>query len=119
MLGAQVFMFVVSIALAICAWAGLLTPWLLLSFTFLIGCGAAFNAPAWQASAEAPCAGAGTQPQPQPCQPWRQRLLLAHAGVGPCELPCLLGPVRCLQVGAVGAPDLSDAPALDQQAQLA
>ena len=50
MLGAQVFMFVVSIALATCAWAGLLTPWLLLSFTFLIGCGAAFNAPAWQAS---------------------------------------------------------------------
>src|SRR5690606_14569802 len=29
---------------------GLITPWLLLSFTFLIGCGSAFNAPAWQAS---------------------------------------------------------------------
>ena len=25
-------------------------PWLLLLFTFLIGCGGAFNAPAWQAS---------------------------------------------------------------------
>jgi hypothetical protein len=29
---------------------GWITPWLLLLFTFLIGCGAAFNAPAWQAA---------------------------------------------------------------------
>ncbi|WP_133000138.1 MFS transporter [Luteimonas arsenica] len=50
MLGAQVFMLLVSVALAACAWSGVITPWLLLSFTFLIGCGAAFNAPAWQAS---------------------------------------------------------------------
>ena len=50
MLGAQVFLFVVSVALTICAWTGLITPWLLLMFTFAIGCGAAFNAPAWQAS---------------------------------------------------------------------
>lgn len=50
MLGAQVFMLLVSVALALCAWWGLVTPWLLLLFTFLIGCGAAFNAPAWQAS---------------------------------------------------------------------
>jgi len=50
MLGTQVFMFVVSVALAACAWAGWITPWLLLTFTFLIGCGGAFNAPAWQAS---------------------------------------------------------------------
>jgi len=50
MLGAQVFMFLVSIVLAVCAWTGLITPWLLLLFTFLLGCGAAFNAPAWQAS---------------------------------------------------------------------
>ena len=50
MLAAQIFMLVVSIALAVCAWTGLITPWLLLLFTFLIGCGAAFNAPAWQAS---------------------------------------------------------------------
>ena len=28
----------------------MMSPWLLLLFTFLIGCGAAFNAPAWQAS---------------------------------------------------------------------
>ena len=50
MLGAQLFMLLVSVALALCAWSGLITPWLLLLFTFLIGCGAAFNAPAWQAS---------------------------------------------------------------------
>ncbi len=50
MLGAQIFLFIVSVALAICAWTGLITPWLLLMFTFAIGCGAAFNAPAWQAS---------------------------------------------------------------------
>jgi MFS family permease len=50
MLGTQVFMLAVSVVLAACAWAGLVTPWLLLLFTFLIGCGSAFNAPAWQAS---------------------------------------------------------------------
>ncbi len=50
MLGSQIFMLIVSIALAVCAWTGVITPWLLLSLTFLIGCGAAFNAPAWQAS---------------------------------------------------------------------
>lgn len=50
MLGAQIFMLIVSIGLAICAWTAAITPWLLLLFTFLIGCGAAFNGPAWQAS---------------------------------------------------------------------
>jgi MFS family permease len=50
MLGAQMFMLTVSIGLTVCAWADVLTPWLLLLFTFLIGCGAAFNGPAWQAS---------------------------------------------------------------------
>jgi MFS family permease len=50
MLAAQSFMLVVSVALAVCAWMGLLSPWLLLSFTFLIGCGTAINGPAWQAS---------------------------------------------------------------------
>jgi MFS family permease len=50
MIAAQAFMLVVSMALAVCAWLGLITPWLLLLFTFLIGCGAAFNGPAWQAS---------------------------------------------------------------------
>jgi MFS family permease len=50
MLASQVFMLLVSLALALCAWLGWMSPWLLLLFTFLIGCGAAFNAPAWQAS---------------------------------------------------------------------
>lgn len=50
MLTAQVFMLIVSLALAVFTWVGWMWPWLLLAFTFLIGCGAAFNAPAWQAS---------------------------------------------------------------------
>ena len=50
MLTAQIFMFVASTILAGFAYLGVITPWLLLLFTFLIGCGAALNAPAWQAS---------------------------------------------------------------------
>lgn len=50
MLLAQGFMFLVSATLAVCAWSGLVTPWILLTFTFLIGCGVAFNNPAWQAA---------------------------------------------------------------------
>lgn len=52
LLAAQSAMLLVSAALALCAWLGLLSPWLLLVFTFLIGCGGAFNAPAWQASVQ-------------------------------------------------------------------
>ncbi len=50
MLLAQGFMLVVSVGLALSAWFGLLTPWGLLGFTFLIGCGIALNNPSWQAS---------------------------------------------------------------------
>jgi MFS family permease len=50
MLLAQIFMLVTSAMLAAFACLGMITPWLLLIFTFLIGCGAALNAPAWQAS---------------------------------------------------------------------
>ncbi|SDD69525.1 Predicted arabinose efflux permease, MFS family [Sphingomonas sp. YR710] len=50
MLMAQGFMLVVSVILSLGAWYGMLTPWLLLLFTFLIGCGTALNGPAWQAS---------------------------------------------------------------------
>lgn len=50
MIAAQLFMLLVSGALVACAYAELITPWLLLLLTFLIGCGAAFNGPAWQAS---------------------------------------------------------------------
>lgn len=50
MLVAHGFMLVVSVALAGFAYAGLMTPWLLLGFTFLIGCGTALNNPSWQAA---------------------------------------------------------------------
>ena len=50
MLIAQCFMLVVSAALTVCAYLDLITPWLLLAFTFLIGCGTALNNPSWQAS---------------------------------------------------------------------
>lgn len=50
MLTAQLFMFAVSIGLAVFSWFGWLTPWTLLAFTFLIGCGTALNNPAWQSS---------------------------------------------------------------------
>jgi MFS family permease len=53
MIVGQVFMLIVSTALALAAYLDLVTPWLLLLFTFLIGCGAALNAPAWQASVAA------------------------------------------------------------------
>jgi MFS family permease len=50
MLFAQCFMLVVSVALAVFTWMGLMGPWLLLAFTFLVGCGTALNNPSWQAS---------------------------------------------------------------------
>lgn len=50
MLIAQGGMMAVSLALAVLAFMGLLNPWLLLSFTFLIGCGTALFNPSWQAS---------------------------------------------------------------------
>lgn len=50
MLIAQGFMFAVSIILTIMAFEGWLTPWILLAFTFLIGCGTALHNPSWQAT---------------------------------------------------------------------
>lgn len=50
MIVAQCFMLAVSVGLAASAYSGVLTPWLLLTFTFLIGCGTALNNPSWQAS---------------------------------------------------------------------
>ena len=43
MLLAQFFMISASACLAVFAWLDLLTPWVLLGFTFLIGCGIAFT----------------------------------------------------------------------------
>lgn len=50
MLAAQGTMMALSIVLAFASAAELTSPFLLLAFTFLIATGAAFNAPAWQAS---------------------------------------------------------------------
>nr|WP_210301504.1 MFS transporter [Rhizobium sp. BK538] len=50
MLTAQYFMLAVSALLTVLAYLGWLSPWLLLFFTFLIGCGTALNNPSWQAS---------------------------------------------------------------------
>jgi MFS family permease len=50
MLVSQVLALLASLALAVVALAGGITPSLLLGLTFLIGCGAAVFAPAWQAS---------------------------------------------------------------------
>ena len=50
MLVAQLFMLAVSDGLALAARFELLSPWGLLGFTFLIGCGTALNNPSWQAS---------------------------------------------------------------------
>ncbi len=50
MLAANIFMLVVSAVLTAFAWLGAITPWQLLGFTFLVGCGTALNNPAWQAS---------------------------------------------------------------------
>lgn len=50
MIIAQCAMAVVSIVLTVLGYLGLLSPWLLLSFTFLIGCGTALFNPSWQAS---------------------------------------------------------------------
>ncbi|SCY79043.1 Predicted arabinose efflux permease, MFS family [Paracoccus tibetensis] len=47
---ALIFMTVVSAALALVAWSGGLTPWLLLGFTFMLGAGQAVYNPPWQAS---------------------------------------------------------------------
>lgn len=50
MLTAQCFMLAVSALLSLFAFFGILSPWLLLFFTFLLGCGTALNNPSWQAS---------------------------------------------------------------------
>ena len=50
MLFSQVLALLASVVLAVVALAGGITPSLLLGLTFLIGCGAAMFAPAWQAS---------------------------------------------------------------------
>ena len=50
MLFSQVLMLLASVALAVVTLQGAITPVMLLGFTFLIGCGTATFAPAWQSS---------------------------------------------------------------------
>lgn len=50
MLVAQTFMLAVSALLTAFTYFGLITPWTLLAFTFLIDSGTALNNPSWQAS---------------------------------------------------------------------
>ncbi|HVO46373.1 MAG TPA: MFS transporter [Steroidobacteraceae bacterium] len=47
---AQAMMLSVAVVLTVCAYSGLVTPWVLLSLTFLLGCGVAVYGPAWQSS---------------------------------------------------------------------
>lgn len=47
---AQLIMLIFSVMLTVVSWQGWLTPWMLLSFTFLIGAGQALYNPPWQAS---------------------------------------------------------------------
>lgn len=49
LLFAQGFMLIVAAALTFCTWGGIMSPWLLLFFTFAIGTGTAFMMPAWDA----------------------------------------------------------------------
>jgi MFS family permease len=50
MLIAQAMMLIVAGVLTAIAYMGLVTPWTLLSLTFLLGCGVALYGPAWQSS---------------------------------------------------------------------
>ncbi len=50
MLVAQIFLLLASGTLTTFAFLGRITPWTLLTLTFLIGCGTALYAPAWQSS---------------------------------------------------------------------
>lgn len=49
LLAVQAIMLVTASLLALCAWLDIISPLMLIAFTFALGCGAAFNAPAWQA----------------------------------------------------------------------
>jgi MFS family permease len=50
MLSAQILALAVSVLLTVFTFTGIMTPWLLLTFTFLVGCGNAIYGPAWQSS---------------------------------------------------------------------
>lgn len=47
-LWSQAILILVSVLMCVCAYLGILTPWALLAFSFLIGCCRALNIPGWQ-----------------------------------------------------------------------
>ncbi len=49
LLTVQLLMAITAISFTLITWLGMTTPGILIVFTFILGCGAAFNAPAWQA----------------------------------------------------------------------
>lgn len=49
LIGVDIYFLIVISALAALTWVGLMTPWLLLAFTFVIGVGTALMMPAWAA----------------------------------------------------------------------
>ncbi len=49
LLGTQIWMFLSALGLYYCTLNGMTTDWLLIGFTFLLGCGAAMSMPAWSA----------------------------------------------------------------------
>jgi MFS family permease/quinol monooxygenase YgiN len=49
LLGTQIWMFLSALGLSYCTLQGITTDWLLIGFTFLLGCGSAMSMPAWSA----------------------------------------------------------------------
>jgi MFS family permease/quinol monooxygenase YgiN len=49
LLGTQIWMFLSALGLSYCTWQGITNDWLLIGFTFLLGCGSAMSMPAWSA----------------------------------------------------------------------
>lgn len=47
LIAAQLWMLMAAAGLGFCTLTGLTTSWLLLAFTFMLGCGSAMNLPAW------------------------------------------------------------------------
>ncbi len=49
LLGTQIWMFLSALGLSYCTLKGITTDWLLIGFTFLLGCGSAMSMPGWSA----------------------------------------------------------------------
>jgi hypothetical protein len=49
LIATQVYLMVIAAALGILTWLNVMTPWMLLGFTFALGVGTAMVMPAWAA----------------------------------------------------------------------